>query len=145
MTRLKALDLRAYWCEDDDLKDLAKLTDLELLSLSGSPVTGKGLEKLAPLTKLKYLNLRGTNVAVGDLQKLDKDRLTEVIVVQSLVRLADRAAAERALPGVRIKVARAEVPGRSINPDMRPEYMYIPPNQPGKGGDNQFPWLKGYP
>jgi hypothetical protein len=103
------------------------------------------LEELAPLAKLKYLNLRGTNVAVGDLRKLDRDRLSELIVVQSQVRLTDRGAAERMLPGVKIKMARAEVPGLSVNPDMRPEYMYAPPDQPSTAGDDRFPWLKGYP
>jgi hypothetical protein len=134
MTRLKALDLRSLCCRDGDLVHLAGLLQLEQLSLSGSPISGKGLEHLGSLVKLKYLNLRGTNVRDADLLVLRKlPALRDVITVQSLVTGEGVRTTEAKMPNVKIRASKPAslVPRTAINPDTRPEYMLTDPS-PGK-------------
>jgi hypothetical protein len=126
MRAFKELNLRSLCCRDDDLRHLAGLTQLEQLSLSGSPISGKGLEHLRPLQKLKYLNLRGTNIRNADLLRLAQfPALRDVITVQSLVTGDGVGAAEAKIPNLMIRASKpaSAYPARAINPDARPEYM----------------------
>jgi Leucine-rich repeat (LRR) protein len=53
---------------DDNIKHLKGLVDLEKLLLYGTRVTDKGMAELAGLTKLKELDLRGTPCGTADME-----------------------------------------------------------------------------
>jgi Leucine-rich repeat (LRR) protein len=72
LTRLKTLDLSGLPLVDADLAPLAKLTALERLNLGFTKITGAGLTHLAGLKQLKALDLGGVRLKDGDLAALGK-------------------------------------------------------------------------
>ncbi len=57
---------------DARLKELAGLTALKFLNLSGTSVTDEGLKELAGLKSLQRLDLFDTKVTEAGIQKLQK-------------------------------------------------------------------------
>ncbi|MEN6450633.1 MAG: hypothetical protein ABFC96_09095 [Thermoguttaceae bacterium] len=77
--RVQYRDEQVWWLDfsssptkpgDDDLANLEPLKDLEILNLSGSPVTDAGLKHLQELKNLHHLTLTGTLVTVDGVDKL---------------------------------------------------------------------------
>jgi hypothetical protein len=69
--KLRSLDLAQTRITDRGLRDLATLSSLEHLDLSGDPgVTDAGLDHLAALPRLQMLVLTGTRVTERGVQKL---------------------------------------------------------------------------
>jgi hypothetical protein len=69
--RLQSLNLAQTRITDRGLRDVATLSALEHLDLSGNPgVTDAGLDHLAALPRLQMLVLAGTRVTEGGVQKL---------------------------------------------------------------------------
>lgn len=64
------VDLRDTKVTDADLKELAPLTGLEELQLTGTQVTDDGLKHLAPLKNLTILDLSNTQVTGAGLEHL---------------------------------------------------------------------------
>ncbi|GAB3167426.1 c-type cytochrome domain-containing protein [Telluribacter humicola] len=63
------LNLSKMPVKDADLKKISQFENLQKLNLNFTDISGKGLSELASLTKLKSLSLSGTQVAYADLQK----------------------------------------------------------------------------
>src|SRR5262249_5572012 len=101
---ITSLDLSGFWVEDDDLRYLANHPDLEVLSLSGSPISGSGLSHLTGLKKLRYLNLNGTAIATGKgLDSLSKLKwVTDVSLAQTGLTEEKKDSLENEMPRVRI-------------------------------------------
>jgi hypothetical protein len=77
-------------CTDNDLARVAEFENLEVLDLTGSTITGRGLQHLSVLKQLKYLNLTGTNVKKTDLLVLKSfPRITDVVVNDCRLSAAD--------------------------------------------------------
>ena len=70
---LSRLELVLYQASDDQLRRLAPLQKLTILSLvNGSSLSDAGLEHLRPLTNLKILGLRNTQVTSAGVAKLQQ-------------------------------------------------------------------------
>ena len=68
------------WVTDSGLRQLARLTELESLSLGRTRVTDAGIRELVSLRQLKYLLLRETNVTVRGQQAL-RESLPDVQII----------------------------------------------------------------
>jgi len=64
------LDFHGLKVTDGDLKELARLTNLQFLRLSGTKVTDAGLKELAGLSNLRALDLGSTQVSDAGLKGL---------------------------------------------------------------------------
>ena len=64
------LDLAKLNLKDDDLKNIAKLTNLQRLHLENNPVGDAGLAHLKGLVNLEYLNLYNTQVSDSSVDHL---------------------------------------------------------------------------
>ncbi|MBC7818407.1 MAG: DUF1080 domain-containing protein [Planctomycetaceae bacterium] len=70
---LSRLELVLYQVSDDQLRRLAPLQNLTMLSLvNGSSLSDAGLEHLRPLTNLKILGLRNTQITAAGVAKLQQ-------------------------------------------------------------------------
>ncbi|MFH5806785.1 hypothetical protein [Alienimonas sp. DA493] len=69
LPELKTLTLGGVAFDDDAMATVGKLTSLERLDISGTPVTNEGLAELSGLTNLKVLRLK--TVPVDDLAPLE--------------------------------------------------------------------------
>jgi Leucine-rich repeat (LRR) protein len=102
MTRFHELELDIASCEDEDLSLLDPLKNIEVLNLTGSHLTGKGLEHLQRLQQLKYLNLTDTHLGKRDLLALKScPRLTDVLVTDCKLSTQDVRDLENEMPRVR--------------------------------------------
>ncbi|HEV7346952.1 c-type cytochrome domain-containing protein [Telluribacter sp.] len=63
------LNLSKMPVKDADLKKISQFENLQKLNLNFTDITGKGLNELASLTRLKSLSLSGTQVTYTDLRK----------------------------------------------------------------------------
>ena len=70
LTNLELLDLNGTQVTDAGLKELAHFKNLRILNLWRTQVTDAGLKKLAPLTNLELLDLNGTQVTDAGLKEL---------------------------------------------------------------------------
>jgi Leucine-rich repeat (LRR) protein len=68
--KLISLDCRATSVGDADLKHLAGMKDLQMLSLWGTKVTDAGLKELAGLKNLQHLSLQATTVTDAGLKEI---------------------------------------------------------------------------
>jgi len=68
--KLTSLDCRATSVGDADLKHLAGMNDLQMLSLWGTKVTDAGLKELAGLKNLQHLSLQTTKVTDAGLKEI---------------------------------------------------------------------------
>ncbi len=68
--KLTSLDCRATSVGDADLKQLAGMNDLQMLSLWGTKVTDAGLKELAGLKNLQHLSLQTTKVTDAGLKEI---------------------------------------------------------------------------
>ncbi|HVK59820.1 MAG TPA: c-type cytochrome domain-containing protein [Candidatus Kapabacteria bacterium] len=64
------LNLAKLNLKDDDLKNIAELTNLQRLHLENNPITDAGFAHLKGLVNLEYLNLYNTEVADGSIDHL---------------------------------------------------------------------------
>jgi hypothetical protein len=70
LEELRVLSLRGTTVSNKGLKELAGLTKLERLDLGFTTIGDEGLKELAPLTKLRYLDLYTTKVTDKGMKEL---------------------------------------------------------------------------
>jgi hypothetical protein len=99
---IRTLSLKGFLLLDDDLRQVGKLTSLERLDLSDSPITGAGLAYLQNLKELRELKLADTLVTDEDLKQMlpFRDSLTELALDRSPVTRAGLAWLDKHMPRV---------------------------------------------
>lgn len=88
--QLISLNLSKMPVKDSDLKTISKFSNLEVLNLNNTEITGSGFDALAGLPRLRSLSLSGTNVSTAALRDLGKlSGLKEVFIWNTKVAKTD--------------------------------------------------------
>jgi uncharacterized membrane protein/mono/diheme cytochrome c family protein len=96
---------------NEQMANVAKLTNLTRLSMEHTMVSDEGVEKLRSCTQLKYLNIVGTSVtAKGILALKDLPSLRSIYVYQTGIEKADWPELESAFPETKIDSGGYRVP-----------------------------------
>lgn len=96
---------------DEQMANIAKLTNLTRLSMEHTPVTDQGIEQLKSCRQLQYLNIVGTPVtAKGILALKDLKELRSIYVYQTGITKADWPELEDAFPETKIDSGGYRVP-----------------------------------
>ena len=74
---------------DDDMVYVKGLTNLEVLELSRTKVTDKGLDHLKGFTKLQRLDLGGTQVTDKGLERLERLTRLETLNLENTTGVSD--------------------------------------------------------
>jgi len=100
--QLISLNVAKMPVQDQDLKTIARFTNLEVLNLNNTEITGAGLKELASLPRLRSLSVSGTKVSKDDLASLASAKeLTEVFVWNTPVSAKDVADLKSQFPHIR--------------------------------------------
>ncbi len=90
--------------DDDGLKVVAKLTDLEALCLFWTEIGDAGLANLSPLTRLRYLDFQHTNVTDAGLEQLHTfTGLNHLVLFGTQVTEGGVAELQKHLPNCKIR------------------------------------------
>ena len=102
LPQLRSLELTDY-VDDEALKEVGKLAQLQSLSLNGSRITDDGLSHLAGLEKLEVLSLRKTAITDGAVEHLIRlKQLRKLDVSGTKIGADGRRRLEQELPDVKL-------------------------------------------
>lgn len=100
--QLVDLNLANMPISDDDLRTLVRFSNLEVLNLNNTDITGAGLSELKSLKNLRSLSLAGTAVQKDHIRKIgDFPALKEVFLWNTKISPTDSAELARSYPGIR--------------------------------------------
>jgi hypothetical protein len=107
---LRSLSLNGTHANDDDVRKLTRLNEIEVLRLSDTDVTDDGIQWLVRLPKLRILSLRGTVISDAGLLKLCRhNSLQYVDVSDTYVTEVGRHQLQTALPGCTVIAGAPEI------------------------------------
>jgi hypothetical protein len=99
--QLVSLNLSKMPVTDDDLKTVAKFSNLENLNLNNTEITGDGLKHLIGLPNLRSLSLSGTRISEEHLRDVaSAAKLQEVYIWNTSVSAAEVESLKKDFPGI---------------------------------------------
>lgn len=99
--QLVSLNVSKMPVKDADLGIISGFTNLEVLNLNNTDITGKGLSQMSSMPKLRSLSLSGTQIDIEALKTLAKNQsLQEVYIWNTGISVTDVEALKKSFPNV---------------------------------------------